>query len=612
MDKNKKDTQDLRRVKKITITLGLIFIALAILVNSILNTIEKNRKLPSLSTTKQDIALRGDILSKDNFKIATSKKIYTATINTKSLDTNKKNLFVKLFSIYSDIDSKELLQKINKSLKNPGFLILSRKISSRDAKNLKLLAYKLQKLKVFKAINVHGSRIVYGLDLYETGESRLYPYKDTLTPVIGYVSKRDNNNGKLRVKAIKGLEKQYNTQLNNMRNGILKGERDILSYVIFNKDSIIKTRKDGDDIKLNIPLRLQKNIELVLDKYKEKLEAKEIIASVLDSRTGEVLALASSNRFNPAHIKQDEVPYLNINAIEQTFEPGSVVKPIAISLVLNKGRASLDELIFAYNKSSKNKDGKYKKGAIKIGRWTIRDDHQFSKHYLTLSDIITYSSNIGTLQLAQRLKGSELLEGYRAFGLTKKTGIDLPYEKVGNMPTLKELSAFENSDRKNVFKATVSYGQGMRASFMQILKAYTVFNNNGYIVTPTIAQTTMKSKPIKVLSQRTANIMKKLLINVVQNGTGTKTKIDGLEIGGKTGTANMARGGRYKRRYMSSFFGFANDKKHRYTLGVTVREPVAFGKHWYYYYASNSAVPVFREIIKILVKFNYLKVQYQK
>jgi len=601
------DKKNLRRVKKIFITLFLIFAAIGVLVYSISNTIEKQRKLPSLHTTKKDSSVRGDILSSDNFKISTSIKIYTASIDTRSLDKNKQELFIELFSIYSNIEKKYLRLKIEKSYKKPGFLILSRSISARDAKNLKLLAYKLQKLKVFKAIRINGSRVVFGLNLYETGETRIYPYEDTLTPVIGYIKEKNNKKGKLKTNGIKGLERSYNTQLNQGINGVLKGERDILSYIIFNKDSIIQTRKDGHALKINIPLKLQKNIELMLDTYKIKLGADEIIVSIMDSTNGKILSLASSNRFNPKKIRKEDYGHLNVNAIEQVFEPGSVIKPISISLVLDKNRASMDESFYAYNKGKKNKDGEYKEGMMKVGKWPIRDDHKFKKHHLTVQDIVMYSSNIGTLQLAQRLKGAEILEGYHKFGITKKTGIDLPYEKVGKLPSVYQLRAGENKGKLNVFKATVSYGQGMTSSFMQILKAYTVFNNDGKIVTPTIVQKELTHQPIQVISKKTANIMKELLIKTVNEGTGKKAIVKGLEIGGKTGTANVARGGKYKRKYMSSFFGFVNDKNKKYTIGVTVNNPISRGKYWYYYYASNSAVPVFKELVDILVKLNYLE-----
>ncbi len=101
--------------------------------------------------------------------------------------------------------------------------------------------------------------------------------------------------------------------------------------------------------------------------------------------------------------------------------------------------------------------------------------------------------------------------------------------------------------------------------------------------------------------------MKELLVQTVEEGTGRAAKIEGLEIGGKTGTAQIARGGKYLKQYISSFFGFVNDEHgNSYTIGVTTINPNSKGKYWYYYYASWSAVPVFKEIVQNLVKLNYL------
>ena len=278
-----------------------------------------------------------------------------------------------------------------------------------------------------------------------------------------------------------------------------------------------------------------------------------------------------------------------------------------ISLSLEAGKVSTNEYFPAHNKGKKNKKGVYPKGKIKVGRWWIRDDHEFDTHNLSLEDIVVYSSNIGTLQIANRLTGREFLDGYHKFGLGEKTNIDLPSEKKGSLQSLARLSAGEKDGKLNVFKSTLSYGQGMTATFMQILKAYTTFNNNGKIVTPKIVQNTITEEPIQILSPQVANIMKDLLIKTVQEGTGKNTIYEGLEIGGKTGTANIAEDGKYKRKYMSSFFGFVNDANNRYTIGVTVNDPISTGKYWYYYYASESAVPVFKEIVDTMVKLGYLK-----
>ncbi len=142
---------------------------------------------------------------------------------------------------------------------------------------------------------------------------------------------------------------------------------------------------------------------------------------------------------------------------------------------------------------------------------------------------------------------------------------------------------------------------------MQVLKAYSVFNNEGKIVTPYIVQKDLSVLEPQVISKKTAKDIKRMLIKTVQKGTGKKAQIEGLEIGGKTGTANIVEKGRYQRKYMSSFFGFVNDENKKYTIGVTVNDPVNKGKYWYYYYASNSAVPVFKELVNILIKLDYLE-----
>ncbi len=612
-----KNPNKINRVKKIFILLIFISLALIILFSSIFITVAKKRDLPRLQSSKKELAVRGHIISKDNFKIASSKKLYKATIDTRYLDRDKKELFIKLFAIYSNLPTNVIRKKVNKSMKKPGSLVLSYNIDSRSAKNLKELGFKLRRLKVFKARKVDGGKILRGLSIVESGEKRKYSYKTALTPVVGYITKFENKLGKTKVKGIKGLERSYNNLLNESNDGVLKGNRDVLSYISFNKQSIIKNREDGANLVLNIPLKLQKNIELILDKHKQKLSADEIMVSIMDSKTGKIITLASSNRFDPEHIKKDDIPSLNVNAIEYQFEPGSIMKPVAIALAMDKNKIKRNELFKAYNTEGKaNKKGEFPKGKYKLGRYTIKDDHKFTKHYLTLKDIFIYSSNIGTLQLAQRLNAREFVRGLHNFGITKKTGIDLPYERVGVMPKLYQFAAGEKQKKDNVFKATVSYGQGMTSTFMQMLKAYSTFNNNGKITTPKIVShlnlhnlknvTLDENSAQQIITPKTAQRIKKLLVQTVEEGTGKAAQIKGIEVGGKTGTAQIARGGKYLKKYISSFFGFANDKTNRYTIGVTVINPISTGKNWYYYYASHSAVPVFKELTSSLIQLNYL------
>lgn len=199
--------ENINKTKKIVILFLLILLFLIILIFSIANTMTNDRRLPSLQSTKKELAVRGDIVSSDNFKIASSKKLYKASIDTRYLDLNKKELFIKLFSIYSDISYGKLKTKIDESLKDPGNLVLSYNIDSRTAKNLKELGFKLRRLGVFKQLKIDGGRILRGLNISESGEKRIYSYETTLTPVVGYITKYESNIGKTKVRGIKGLEK---------------------------------------------------------------------------------------------------------------------------------------------------------------------------------------------------------------------------------------------------------------------------------------------------------------------------------------------------------------------------------------------------------------------
>lgn len=585
----------------------IIFIFLYLL--NIYDIATEDKKLPNKNAKKENIAVRGKIITADDFVVAESFQLYKATIDTRYLDKNKIELFIALFSIYSGIEKDEIRKLLN-SQEKEGMLVLSHNINSKTAANLNELSQKLMKLEVFIPLTKKSSFII-GLDVGISGDTRVYKYNDTLTPILGKTSK-DNSDDITRVVGIVGLEKQYNRELNDFQNGLSIGLRDSYGNIIINKDTKIIQRSDGKSIKLTIPIKLQRNIEFISDKYKQIFEASEILVSIMDSKTGKILSLASSNRFNPKKINNDEVAYLTINSMQRSYEYGSVIKPIIMALAIDKNKIGLNELFDAYNESSRDKDGYYKKGRYKIDRHYIHDDHNFKKRYITPYDTIVYSSNIGILQIAQKLKANEYIEGFESFNISKKTQIDLPYENKGIIHSLKEYSAYESEGRDNIFKATDSYGQGMLATFIQILSAYSTFNNDGKISKPYIVSDildsndnvidTTSAKSVRIISQKTADIIKDMLIQTVKKGTGESADVEGFIIGGKTGTSQIARKGKYQKDYISSFFGFANDNKDsRYTIGVTV-----FNPSYKYHYASSSAAVVFKDVVKVLIAQGYL------
>jgi len=583
---------DERIGKKTKLLLILILLGLGVLtfLGSILHTALAKRQIPKLVISETNRALHGQIVSRDGFRLVFSQKLYKAMVNTRNIDPDKKELFVKLFSIYSGIPEKS----VRKRLETKGNVVLSYSIDANRAKYLKELARKLRLLKVFVPYKDERGRIIkYGLSLTESGESRIFAYKDILTPVVGFIRKREDE-GFTLPEGVKGLEKYYKKELAPLQTGIVKGERDIGNTIILNGESFVKPAIDGMNLKLNIPIGLQKSIEAMLDRAKEELDAKEAIVCIMEAETGKILSLATSNRYDPANIRRRDYDSLNVSAIEYTYEPGSVMKPITFALLLKERKVNPFDIVRTYG------------GRYKLGRKVITDEHK--EEWMSAENVIVYSSNIGIAQLAQRLDAVDFSEGLREFGFLQKTGIDLPYEHVGVMPHVTKMQS-------EIYKATVAYGYGMRATLMQLVRAYNVFNNRGRLVEPKIVSeivdpfgkkypVAQNSEPRQVIPQATAAKMMNILEKVVKKGTGTKAKTPGIRVGGKTGTAHIAaKKGGYARLYNSSFIGFANDKKHRYTIGVLIREP----KKRYHYFASMSAVPVFKNVIDIMIEQGELK-----
>ena len=566
---------------------SLIALGFLIFLSVMLITVIKSRHLPSLYAKESSRAQRGSIISADGFHLATTKKLYKAVVDTRYIDPEKKYLFLELFSIYSGIPKEDIQKRLSK---RKGVVVLSYNIPQIQAFYLKKLARELQRFKVFLELKNKrtGIRSIHGLSLIESGESRIYPYGNLLTPIIGYPHKIEDD-GYTSIQGVKGLEKRFDVELSARQNGFSRGNRDVNSYIILNKNSFTKASIDGLDIKLTIPVSLQIKIERMLDIMKKKLDAKQIMIAIMDSTTGDIYTVASSNRFLPKAIKRSDYPSLRSGMIEYSFEPGSVIKPITFSLLLDKGLINPYDLVNGHN------------GRFKIGRKVITDEHRFD--WLSAENVIVYSSNVGIAQLAQKLSGYEFHQGLLTFGFSQKSTPDLIYEKSGSVPSAKRL---ENK----IYKATCSYGYGMKANLMQILRAYSAFNNNGRMVSPRIVDTLIENngkidkvpyeEQIQVIKSATAQRMKKILIKTVNEGTGKKAITAGLTIGGKTGTAHIVEKGKYVRKYNTAFMGFANDKSKKYSIGVIVVQPK--GSH----FASQTAVPVFKKAVDIMIEDGYL------
>ncbi len=580
------------KAKKIALLFIIVLLFFILFLSVIFYRITAERKLPTLETTKIDTAIRGSIISRDGFTLAGSKKIYKAIVNTHNIDPNKKELFIKLFSIYSKLDP----AAIKKALQAKGSVVLSYNIDSKTAKNLKELAITLNTLGVFVEYEDEETKksFKYGLSIVESGEKREYYYSNAIEPIVGYIKKVDEDD-LTKISGVKGMERYYNDYLDPKQNGFQRGQRDVGFNLILSKESEEIDRIDGYDLFLNIPLKIQKKIENIADASRKNTKAKEVVIGVMDSSNCDILALATSNRFNPNGIEKDDYKNLNPSFSEYPFEPGSVIKPIVFSLLLDKKLINPLSMISLYG------------GRYKLKDKIITDTHK--EESLSLEDVIVFSSNIGMAQISQKLEALDFFKGMQDFGFSKPSGVDLGIDRAGVIPNVAQL-------KNEIYKATLSYGYGMEATFLHILKAYNAFNNSGMLCEPLIGgyirdnnenyysvrKFFKKEGTTKAISQQTADRMSKIMIKAVQKGTGTAADVPGLMIGGKTGTAHIAKGGTYVNQYNSSFFGFANDGKRRFTIGIVVFELDSADA----YFASQTAAPAFKEVAELLVREKYL------
>ncbi len=350
----------------------------------------------------------------------------------------------------------------------------------------------------------------------------------------------------------------------------------------------------GDDLHLNISAALQEKAGTILDLSKEDYDADEILVGVMESKTGKVLLLRSSNHYNPSHTTEKDIPSILQKFSNYPYEPGSVMKPITLALALDHNYTTPETWFNTYG------------GRMQVGeKRTISDDEKFDS--LTVTDIVVHSSNIGISQIAWKLTGKEFRDGLIKFGISEPSGIDLGDDHPGKVKSLEKLN-------NKIHRANSSYGYGIHVTFAQLLKAYSAFNNDGVAVTPKLVDHAKDKKGQKYtlqetgsdlysVNKKTANQIHDILLEVVKRGTGVRAQYSGLEIGGKTGTAHIVKDDRYVREYHSSFYGFANDAEgHKYTIGVLVIR----AKAKYKYFASQSAVPIFKKLVQLLVDNDYL------
>ena len=487
---------------------------------------------------------RGFILDRNENPLAINVQKYNLFTFIKNKAYLKKELKI-LKKIVPKIRYRKVLQSVSKRKK---FTWIARKIE--------LSKEQVAKIKKFKYIYI------------ESRSSRFYPNHELLSQALGFVG--IDNDG------LAGLEYQFNDDL--------KGEPEIYKYIKDAKGRPIKFKssnrdKRAKDIVLSIDKDIQSTLEDALKEGVEKHDAIRGGAAVMDATTGEIWAIANYPSFDPNHAKGSKNRKLAY--VTDPFEPGSVFKTLTIASAIENNVVVEDTNYFC------------ERGKFKVGNHYITEsDSSHTFEWLSVADVLRYSSNIGTTKIAFDLTYPVLKKSLNDFGIGEKTNIELPGESRGIIDKTKNIKPLRLSN--------ISFGQGVATTGIQMLATYAPIANGGKYVKPTLLKinSTNKVKSKRILSKNTSDNLTKMLVNAVEDGTGSNAKISHFKIAGKTSTAQRSdETGRYS-GYVSGFIGYPVNVDRKFITFVYVDNPKKG------YYGNTVAAPIFKKIVKNILYKN--------
>ncbi len=551
------------KTRILIIFLGMLVLASTILLRAAWLQFLPNEKLKNLKNKQFQTVItlpsrRGSVVDQDGRDLAMS---------------------VAAFSLYADPkiiqNKKQIARKLSKELNLSFDFVFSRiKDSNRRFSWIqrRINRSKMEKIESWK---------VRGLSFVEEW-TRVYPNENLMSQVLGFLGSEGQG--------LEGIELFFEETLKGNQKKI-SVKRDARGRPLVSEGLLFTENPEGHEIQLTIDSELQYQLEAELSKAVSEFQAVGAVGVILDAKTSAIRALASAPTYdaNKAHNTSAEIRR-NRN-VTDFFEPGSVIKPFVVA----KG---LKDKILQPNTKYFCENGKWK-----IGQRTIRESD--AEHYfgsLTVSEILAYSSNIGTAKMALQMGDQRVRDGLKEFGFGEKTGVDLPGEVKGILHALPWNAHL---------LATNSFGQGMAATSLQVATAYAALANGGVLRAPYIVQgirniETAETQEIelkngkRVLTESEAEAMRMLLTAVTQKGaTGFTARVSGFQVAGKTGTAQKAHtnGRGYKPgAYISSFAGMIPAHKPEYVIYIAIDEPQKN------YYASVVAAPVFSRIASFAVR----------
>lgn len=490
-------------------------------------------------------ARRGMILDRNGEPLAVSTPVETVWADPRLLGTRLDAIPALAKTL--GLDPKELEAKV---LADPrrAFIYLKRRASFHEARAVRELI---------------AAQDVPGVD-FETEYRRYYPGVEVFGHVLGFTDIEDRGQ--------EGMERAYDAWLAaepGLRRIIQDGRQRVVAEV-----EQIRPPRNGKDLVLSLDRRLQFLAYRELKAAVAEHKAVGGTAVVLDVATGEVLAMVNQPGYNPNDLRGGDSERRRNRALTDTMEPGSTVKPLVVAAVLERGLVKPTTRIATGG------------GSYAVANGVVRDVHSYGT--LDVTGIITKSSNVGAVKLAQMMDYKGLWTLYDQLGFGHKTGVEFPAETRGTLRSHKTWRPFEH--------ATMAFGYGLSVTALQLAQAYSVLAADGIKRPVTLIKHEEIPDGTRVLSSATAKAVRAMLETVVApGGTAQRAAVAGYRVGGKTGTAKKANGkrGYTTGRYQSVFAGLAPAGNPRLVMVVMVDEPR--GKS---YYGGIVAAPVFAKVME--------------
>lgn len=523
----------------LTVVIILRLIFLNTFGNAFLTEQMNSRVLRNVEIT----AMRGTISDRNGNPLAVSTPVASIWADPSALDQLTAKQIEQIAKILG-LKVIDLNNKLNE--KHRTFVYIKRAVSPQQANLIKLLA-------------IPG---IYSIQEFK----RFYPNADVTAHIVGFTNIDD--------KGSEGIEYANNNILLG-HNGLQQIIRDRQGNVVEDVGAT-QQAEDGQNIQLSIDNRIQYIAYSALKSQVKGFNAKGGSTIVLDAKTGEVLAMVNMPTYNPNNRKGASLDTLRNRAAIDIYEPGSTIKPLIVAKAINDGKVTPNTVFSTM--------------PYKIGPKLIRDVHD--SEYLSVSQIIQKSSDVGVSKIAMMYKPKELWTYDTKIGFGQKIGTNFPGEAKGIVLPYKKWYPLD--------QAEMSFGYAISVSLMQMARAYTLFTNNGCLLPISFyknyaQENILNEECEQIISAKSAATVRNILMEATDiegGGTGYKAQVDGYTIAGKTGTAHKAGNhGYHADKYVSSFVGFAPAKNPKIIVAVMLDEPQ--GGH----FGGIVAAPVFSQIV---------------